>query len=160
MLFVKRIVYLFRTWIACDRFLRLKVGYGFVVGSGCDIHPAQFITIGDNVMLGRNSTVSTSKTGGSEVYIGDNVMLADGVRIIGGNHAHDRVDIPMNKQGEGVQKPIYIENDVWIGANSIVLTGVTIGQGSIIGAGSVVTKSIPEYSIAAGNPAKIIKRRQ
>ena len=65
----------------------------------------------------------------------------------------------MNQQGEGKQGAIIIEDDVWIGAGSIILTGVTISKGSVIGAGSVVAKSIPEYSIAVGNPAKVIHRR-
>jgi len=87
-------------------------------------------------------------------------MIAERVMIIGGNHEFSRLDIPMDMQGEGKQGKIVIEDDVWIGAGSIILTGITIGEGSIIGAGSIVTKSIQPYSIVAGNPAKVIRMRK
>lgn len=156
---MRKILYAIRLYLSCDHYSQLKAGRNLVVGGRCKIYPAKFISIGNNVFIGRNCTISTSKIGGSEIYIGSDVMLAEGVKIIGGNHAYNRIDVPMNMQGEGVQKPIYIQEDVWIGANAIVLSGVSIGRGSIIGAGSVVTKSVPEYSISAGNPAELIKRR-
>ncbi|VVS91972.1 DapH/DapD/GlmU-related protein [Desulfoluna spongiiphila] len=62
-------------------------------------------------------------------------------------------------QGEGKQGAITIEDDVWIGAGAIILAGVTVGKGCVIGAGSVVTKDVPEYCVAAGNPARVVKQR-
>lgn len=86
-------------------------------------------------------------------------MIAESCSIIGGNHETRRLDIPMNQQGEGKQGAIVIGNDVWIGAASIVISGVSIGDGCIIGAGSVVTKNIPPYHVAVGNPARVLKQR-
>jgi len=71
----------------------------------------------------------------------------------------DRIDIPINQQGSTEEKPIEIGNDVWIGTRVIILPGVKIGDHSIIGAGAVVTKSFPPYSIIGGVPAKLIKKR-
>ena len=66
----------------------------------------------------------------------------------------------MNRQGLSAPKPIIIGDDVWIGTCSIVLPGVKIGKGSVVGAGSVVTKDVPDYCVVAGNPARIIKQRK
>ncbi|QFT08590.1 Putative acetyltransferase [Vibrio sp. THAF190c] len=104
--------------------------------------------------------ISSSRSGLSPIKLGNNVMVAQNVQIIGGNHAFNRTDLPMMFQGEGKQGPIVIENDVWLGASCIILTGVTIGEGAIIAAGSVVTKSVEPYSIVGGNPAKLIKKRE
>lgn len=76
------------------------------------------------------------------------------------NHAFDRVDIPMIQQGLQEEKKINIGNDVWIGQRVIILPGVTIGDGAIIGAGSVVTKNVNDYDIVAGNPARVIRNRK
>jgi galactoside O-acetyltransferase len=75
------------------------------------------------------------------------------------NHEFTRIDIPMDQQGWSDEKPVVIEDDVWIGSRVTILGGVTIGRGSIIGASSVVTKSCPPYSIVAGNPAQVVKKR-
>ena len=76
------------------------------------------------------------------------------------NHAFERTDIPMFRQGMSETKPVVINDDVWIGARVTILPGVTVGKGAIIGAGSVVTKNIPEYAIVGGISAKVIKFRR
>jgi acetyltransferase-like isoleucine patch superfamily enzyme len=157
--FLRKVVRFVRFIRACDNILNLKYGTNFIIGSNCLIYPCKFIKIGDNTAIGRNVTISTSESGRSPIRIGSNVMIAERVMIIGGNHEFSRVDIPMEKQGEGKQGSIIIEDDVWIGAGSIILTGSTIGKGTIIGAGSIVTKSIEPFSIVAGNPAKLIRKR-
>ena len=111
------------------------------------------IELGDNSGIGRDAELECGIT------IGDNVMMGPCVKMYVQNHNFSRTDIPMNQQGDSLVRPIVICDDVWIGANVIILPGVSVGKGCVIGAGSVVTKSIPEYSVVAGNPAKIIKNR-
>lgn len=95
-----------------------------------------------------------------KVIIGRNVMMGPNVSIWTKNHNFSRLDIPMREQGNSEMKPVVVEDDVWIGANVIILPGVHFGQGAVIGAGSVVTKDIPEYAVMGGNPAKFIKSRK
>lgn len=93
-----------------------------------------------------------------QVYIGKFVMIAPNCVIAGGNHVFSRIDIPMMEQGDEI-KGIVIEEDVWIGANSVVVDGVTIRKGAIVAAGSVVTKDVESYDKVAGIPAKKIGSR-
>ena len=81
-----------------------------------------------------------------------------GVKIFTSNHG-TKTDLPMNEQ-KWVEKDVNIGNDVWLGANAIVVPGVNIGDGCVVAAGAVVTKDIPAYSIAGGVPAKVIKVRK
>ena len=117
------------------------------------LSPSSVLDIGNNVGV---SGVSISC--GISIKIGNNVLLGSGV-MIADNDGHplsplDRLSNPSN-----IKKfPIIIEDDVFIGARSIVLKGVIIGRGSIVGAGSVVTKNIPPYTIVAGNPAKEVSK--
>lgn len=94
--------------------------------------------------------------GGGGVTIGDRVLIASHVVIT--SATHDYNDDCM-RFAPVITKPIFIEDDVWIGAHSVIMPGVTIGKGAVIGAGSVVTKSIPEMAIAVGSPAKVLKYR-
>ena len=110
------------------------------------------IDIGDYCSVNRNSIII------GKVKIGHKVMIAPNSVIVGSNHIFDDTHIAIKDQGVS-SLGIHIENDVWIGANVTVLDGVTIGAGSIIGAGSTVTKDIPSYSVAVGNPCKVIKSR-
>jgi len=111
------------------------------------------LQIGDYSGIGKDTYVP------SAVKIGKCCMLGPEIVFYTSNHRFDRIDIPMCKQGFGELKPITIEDDCWIGRRVIILPGVTIGHGSIIGAGAVVSKDIPPYSIAVGNPAKVVKTR-
>jgi len=157
---LKKIIRYLRLFRACDNIFSLKKGKNIIIGNNSLIYPCKFISIGNNTFIGRNVTISSSESGNSPIILGSNIMLGERVQIIGGNHSFERLDIPMNQQGEGKQGAIIIEDDVWIGASAIILTGVTIGKCSIVGAGSVVTKSINPYSIVGGNPAKVIGRRK
>lgn len=159
MYLLKKIFRFFRK-LRATNFKGVDSGINLAIAPGVKIYPSKFVKIGNNVMIGRDVIISTSKSGSSPVFIGDDVMIAHRSLIIGGNHKYTRTDIPMNKQGEGVQGAINIESDVWIGAGCIVLTGVTIGEGSIVGSGSIVSKDIPKYSIAVGSPAKVINKRK
>ena len=112
------------------------------------------VSIGDNSGIGINATLNGT------VIIGNNVMMGPNCVIYTINHKHDRVDIPMIEQGFEECKPVTICDDVWIGGNVTILPGVTIGKGSIIGACTVVTKNVPDYSICCGNPGRIVKKRK
>ncbi len=75
------------------------------------------------------------------------------------NHAFSRTDIPMQQQGYQEYKSVIIGDDVWIGRRVIILLGVNVGEGCIIGAGTILTKSIAPHSVVAGNPGKVLKMR-
>lgn len=112
------------------------------------------VIVDDNSGLGINSIIHGPTT------IGKNVMMGPDVIIYTANHEFKLTNIPMIEQGFQKKRKVIIEDDVWIGARVIILPGVKIGRGSIIGAGAVVTKDVEEYSIVAGVPAKIVKKRK
>lgn len=112
------------------------------------------LVIGDRSGIGINCEVN------GPVTIGKCVMMGPEVVIYTSNHEHGRTDIPMMDQGKSVVKPVVIEDDVWIGRRAIIMSGVHIGCGSIIGAGAVVTKDVPDYAIVGGVPAKNLKMRR
>lgn len=98
------------------------------------------IEIGDFSGIGVNFYVA-------KCVIGNHVMMGPNCNIFSHNHRHDRLDVTMDQQGYEEEKPPIIKDDVWIGANVTILPGVVIGRGSIIGASTVVTKDVPEYSV-------------
>ena len=119
-------------------------------------HGAQFgfdTSIGDNSGIGINAILSPGIT------IGNDVMMGPYCMMFTSNHAIGDLTTPMRKQGHAERKPIVIGNDIWIGARVTILPGVHVGDGSVIGAGAVVTKDVEPYSIVAGNPAKKIGSR-
>ena len=105
------------------------------------------LKIGSYSSIGNNTQIHCGKN----VTIGDFVIISWDVNII-------EYDYHASGGGEPEVYPIIIENDVWIGARSIITKGVSIGKGAIIGAGSVVTKDVPSYTLVCGNPAKVIKK--
>lgn len=109
------------------------------------------VHIGDRTIIGLGNTVI------GPVQIGNDVMFAQNVVVSAMNHGYEDINVPPSKQKD-IIKQIIIEDEVWIGANCVITIGVTIGKHSIVGAGSVVTKDIPPYCIAVGNPAKVIKK--
>lgn len=108
--------------------------------------------------IGCNTQINPGTAIYGRVSIGDNVMIAPNCMIAGGNHNFKDINIPMIFQGSN-EKGIVIEDDVWIGANSIIVDGVKIGRGAVIAAGSVVVKDVDEYNVVAGVPAAKIKSR-
>ena len=128
----------------------IDCGKGITVKSNADI--SMFIKVGNNSELGTRCMVQ------SHVVIGDNVIMGPDVKIYSRNHRYDHIDLPIQYQGK-IQKQTVIGNDVWIGANVIILPGVTVGDHVVIGAGSIVAKDIEDYSVVGGNPARIIKKR-
>lgn len=145
------------TWII-PRFLR-KISCKLLLKKcGKHVDVGKYVKLNPSVSLGDNSGIGDKCFLQGNVEIGKNVMIGPEVMFIATNHNIDRKDIPMNKQGE-TSKKIIIGNNVWIGARSIVLAGVHIEDGSVIGAGAVVTKNVKKNSVVGGVPAKFIKNR-
>lgn len=129
-------------------------------GDSFNIEKGVFFGGGDGISIGSRSGIGIRARIQGPLTIGDDVMMGPDVLIYTRNHNAHRTDIPMIEQGDSEAFPVSIESDCWIGARVIILPGVTIGRGSIVAAGAVVSRSIPPYSIAAGVPAKIIRSRK
>lgn len=109
------------------------------------------VIIGDRTKIGLSNTII------GPVTIGNDIRLAQNITLSGLNHNYTDVNRPIHVQGVSTA-PIVIEDETWIGANVVVLAGVTIGKHCIVAAGSVVTKNVPPYSVAVGNPARVLKK--
>jgi acetyltransferase-like isoleucine patch superfamily enzyme len=154
---------------------RIFLGRRVMVGEGCfldantskgriELQEDVWLSRGCYIVAGQAETVIGATSyighrcllyGHAGIQIGRDVLLANDVQLICGNHTFARRDVPIRAQPpEG--KPIVIEDDVWLGASTIVLGGVTVGWGSVVGAGSVLTHSLPPYSIARGVPARVV----
>jgi acetyltransferase-like isoleucine patch superfamily enzyme len=115
----------------------------------------------ENISIGANCNIACGAflTGGGGIRIGDWVGFGPDVKIWSVNHRFDDPDRPWLLQG-WEYKPVVIEDDVWLGANVFVMPGVTIGKGAIVSAGSVVYKSVPAFSLVAGNPGRVVGWRK
>ena len=142
---------------------RYNIGPGFYSGIRVRIWARQKVQIGCNFYIGRDSFIE------SDVIIGDNVIWANRVALVGRyDHHYQQIGVPVRLASQ-IRDPDYnwlglhslttIGNDVWVGYGSTILSGVTIGDGSIIAAGSVVTKDVEPYCIYGGVPAKKIRNR-
>ena len=118
------------------------------------------IEIGDRVIIRPNTMLfgDTIIDMGCSIKIEDDVMIGAGVHIYVNNHRFDNPNIPLIDQGYYPDVAVVLKRGCWIGANAIILPGVTIGENAVIGAGSIVTKSIPDRVVAVGSPAKIIRK--
>lgn len=134
------------------------IGAGTVIASQSYQRPEKTkLTVGSNTYIGENNNIRISDAG---IAIGNNCMISQMVSLISTNHLIEGAEKLTLTNGLDYSKcGIEIGTDVWIGCNVVVLPGVKIGNGAVIGAGSVVTADIPEYSIAVGSPAKVIKTR-
>ena len=138
----------------CYKLLFKKIGANVFIDMGCYFRYPKKISIGSNVSINRNCKIFGSyHIRNAEIHIGDNVRIGPEVVIFGAGHDHSCIDLPDTAES------VSIEDNVWIGGNSTILQGVTIGNGSIVAAGSVVTRNIPPMKIVGGIPAKIIKER-
>jgi acetyltransferase-like isoleucine patch superfamily enzyme len=131
------------------------VGTNVQIGSNCKFVNPKRITIGNNVLI--NHHVEMEATGG-EIILGNFILIGMHAKFINANHKFDDWKKPISLQGIS-QSKIILEDDIWIGMHAIILPDVTIGRGSIVAAGAVVTKDVEPYSIVGGVPAKIIKYR-
>jgi acetyltransferase-like isoleucine patch superfamily enzyme len=131
-------------------------GKNFKMGSNVILYNYREIEVGDNVFIGDGTTIG----GNVPVRIGNNVMFGPEVMIRGGDHNMEVIGIPMAKvKHGGTNLPIVIEDDVWIGTRVIILKGVTISEGAVIGAGSIVTRDVLPYTINIGSPSGPIRCR-
>ena len=123
--------------------------------------------IGDNVYIANATKIHfgtgcriNENTYFEKVTIGNDVLIAPNVSILSRMHEFTATDIPMSMQGYKDEKEVFIGHDVWLGRNVVFMPGITIGNGAIIGAGSVVTNNVDRFAIVGGVPAKLIKYRK
>jgi maltose O-acetyltransferase len=146
--------------------LYLKFGNNITIESGVRFSDTNKIEIKNECIFGRNVHINPGNCNG--IYIGNYVAIADGTFIRSGNHKFDDLTKKIMYQGHDAAEinfnsktySVVIEDDVWIGARAILLSGAHIGEGSVISAGSVVSNKIPPYSIAVGNPARVVANRK
>lgn len=127
---------------------------------GMNVNIEKGAYFGPNVSIGDNSGIGVNCELYGSISIGENVLMGPEVVFYTSNHEFRDMTKLIIEQGSTKEKPIIVENDCWIGRRCIILPGVKIAKGTVIGAGSIVTKSFPEYSIIAGNPAKKIGERE
>ena len=156
----------------------LKARLGLVMGENCVISPEAHIyeveravfgsgvRIGSHALLrrldisiGDNCTVNSYAVLHGKISIGSDVSIAPGAKLFGENHNFSRIDISFKRQG-CERKGITVGDDVWIGADAIIVDGITVGSHVVIAAGAVVTKDVPSYALVGGNPARIIRDRR
>ena len=129
----------------------------FVLGRDSTIE--DFATVNNGagpVYIGERSRIGLSCTVIGPVTVGNDIMLAKNIVMSGLNHSYEDISRPISHQKQSTAM-ITIEDEVWIGANAVIVAGVKVGKHSVIAAGSVVTKEVPPYSVVAGNPAKVLK---
>ena len=126
------------------------------MGEGCWIEPPFRCDYGSNIFLGAKFYANYNLTilDCAAVTIGDNVFLGPGVGIYTAGHP---LDAALRREGWEDAHPITIGDDVWIGGGAVLLPGVTVGSGSVVGAGSVVTRDVPPGVVAAGNPCRVLR---
>ena len=130
---------------------RFSIGKRSVVESfSCINNAVGDVVIGDYTRIGLHCTVI------GPVTIGNHVNLAQGITVSALNHNFDNTQLRIDEQGVNTSA-IVIDDDVWIGANAVITAGVHIGRHSVVAAGAVVTKDVPEYSVVGGVPAKVIR---
>lgn len=138
----------------CGVALLDKMANGSKINENVHLGKGVGLSLGHNSYLGRNCFLALD----SKITIGDNVMVGPQVMIFTANHGL-QPDYPMIEQPIK-RAPVEIQNDVWVGARAIILPGVSLGHGSVVGAGAVVTKSVEPYAIVAGVPAKQVNSRK
>jgi acetyltransferase-like isoleucine patch superfamily enzyme len=141
-----------RTRMDVIPFNKFELGSYSTIEDFCTINNG----VGD-VIIGNETRIGMGNVVIGPVTIGNFVILAQNIVMSGLNHSYEDVNLPIDKQ-KVTTSPITVEDECWIGANAVLTAGVTVGKHSVIAAGAVVTKNIPPYSVAVGNPARIIKQ--
>ena len=125
--------------------------YSVIESFACINNAVGDVVIGDHTRIGLHNTII------GPVEIGNNVNLAQGITVTALNHNFSDTNKRIDEQGVSTN-PVTIEDDVWVGANAVILPGVTIGEHCVVAAGAIVTKDVPPHSLVAGVPAKVIKK--
>ena len=125
--------------------------YSVIESFACINNAVGDVIIGDHTRVGLHNTII------GPVDIGSHVNLAQGITVTALNHNFSDANKRIDEQGVSTS-PVTIEDDVWIGANAVILPGVTIGEHCVVAAGAIVTKDVPPHSLVAGVPAKVIKK--
>lgn len=160
-------------WALAASGARLSIGRGVEIGCAGNIELGDDVYLVDGAVLracGRshlriagqfaaNGNARVVADGDGEIVIGRGVMLGPNVVIRSSNHAASRVDLPIWEQGQTGGR-IVIGDDVWIGANAVVVADVTIGSHVVVAAGAVVTRDVPDYTVVAGVPARVVADRR
>lgn len=131
-----------------------RAGRDINVEAGAYFGSGKGLVIGDRSGLGINADVH------GPVTIGDDVMMGPRCTILTRNHRITDVTVPMNQQGFEAYQPVFIEDDVWIGASVTIMPGVRIGTGAVVAAGAVVVRSVPAFAIVGGVPARVLRDRR
>ena len=152
-MYLNKAFFLFRKLFWTFARKKLIVGKNVSFSSNTFFSNKGTITIGDNFYCGPGCYFS------ADLKIGENVLFGANCAVVGGDHKIDNISTTIFASGRDELKPTIIESDVWVGHGSIILHGVTIKSGTVIGAGSVVTKSTKANEIIAGNPAQHIRYR-
>ena len=142
-----------------SRWLRAICVSRFVARCGRDVNIEAGARLGRRVWIGNHSSLGLDCRIDGELHVGNHSFMGPEVMVFTGNHVFQRCDIPMMFQASSAEQPVFIGDDVWIGARVILLPGVHIGDHAIVGAGAVVTKNVPDWSIVGGNPARVIRDR-
>ncbi len=131
----------------------------FQIGNDSTIEDFSTVNNGvGDVIIGERTRIGLGCTLIGPLTIGNDVMIAQNVVIAALNHRYEDDSLPISQQGFS-KNPIVVEDEAWIAANSVILSGVKVGKHAVVSAGSVVRRNVPAYSIVAGNPAVVIKRR-
>lgn len=150
---IRRLPHFMYTFIL--RFLLNRVGNNSFFIYRSYMYAPHRIQIGKHCLVNRGCRLD----GRGGISMGDYVMLGPGCSINSSSHKFDNTDIPILLQGLKYGGVI-IEDDVWLGMNSVIMPGITVGSGAIVGANSVVTRNVPPFAIVGGNPARVLKFRK
>lgn len=146
--------------VLCPKFLRIRIYrlFGHKIELNCNFSPRCYLGYGKGKLnIGKGSFINYNTFFGlsDNITIGKNVNIAMNCKFI--NESHEIGDVE-RRAGNGIKKPIFINDGVWIGADSLIMPAVTIGKGSVIGAGSLVISDCEENAVYLGRPAKLVKR--
>lgn len=137
----------------------LKFGNGAEFRAGAYAICCSKISLGDRVVIRPGCMLfADPRNEGAGITIEDDVMLGSGVHIYVHNHKFDDPSVPIINQGHYQSEPVLLERGSWVGAGTIILPGVTVGRNAVVGAGSIVTKDVPAFTVVGGNPARVLRK--